>query len=297
MALQEVFTERDVLIDRLSETYRVIDPDTKIRGRIFGSGLLLLSAFPVEDFWVHRYTNIAAEDSLVAKSAMYARLVLPTGKLDVIVTHMQAGAEEKKAGGVRLAQLKELRDFVGCHLDPAVPRLIVGDLNIKAPMPGRPPPGKHSQYKKLLKILTDAKRRPPRDVFDELDQPTRTHPYQSVTYDYRNYPLARLGAVFCKDAKQISRLDYMLCHNSDRPLKFSGVQARRFWRKTEAGKVHGRGVEHLDRDLPAPELVQNHGQRHGGVVVGPHAALDRHDLRTGLIHEGLFPFFAATISS
>ncbi len=231
VALQEVFTERDVLIDRLSETYRVIDPDTKIRGRIFGSGLLLLSAYPVEGCWVHRYTKSAGMDALVAKSALYARLVLPTGKLDVIMTHMQAG------GDVRLAQLEELSDFVRCHQKPGVPRLIVGDLNIKAPMPGQPPPGRGSDYAELLKTLTDAKKCQPLDVFDQLDHPKRTHFYQSVTYDYRNYPLARLGAVFCKDLKHTGRLDYILCHNSERRLKFSGVQARRFWRKTEAGRV------------------------------------------------------------
>jgi len=229
VGLQEVFLQRDKIIRRLQETYRVIDPDPALKKRVLGSGLLLATKFEVEDWWAMRYEDAVGDDAFATKSALYVRLVLLHGRLDVVVTHFQAGTTKARRAA-RAKQLKSLNCFIAEHALTDVPRIIMGDLNVSAPSGYDPT---HSaEYMALLAGLSFASKEPI-DEFARLQPPSTKYRYADITYDYRNNTWhAPLGSV----DDDVIRLDYLLNHNPDARANVTAVRVRRFWYETTSGR-------------------------------------------------------------
>lgn len=123
-----------------------------------GSGLLLLSRFPIESHHALTYTHASQfaahgfrADSFAAKGALHARLRLserPVISIDCFLTHL-----ESRSDAARSQQLEELAQFIGEHADQNRPALLLGDLNV----PGDDQvdaKDTSSPYGKLLSILS-----------------------------------------------------------------------------------------------------------------------------------------------
>lgn len=236
IGLQEVFLNRDQVIDRLSETYRVLDADKKITKRVLGSGLLLATVFEVEDWWVERYDEAAGDDALASKSALYARLKLPCGQLDVIVTHIQAGGGGKEGPRTRARheQFRQLNRFIDQHGCDKIPRIIIGDLNVPAPIAGV---GECNEYRTMLWILS-TKGVAPIDEFHRLNPPNQSgDTYEGFTHDYRNNTYASLFGSLFVSLRVINRLDYLLNHNPKAGAPIQQIRVRRFWYQRSSGQI------------------------------------------------------------
>lgn len=102
-----------------------------------GSGLLLLSAFPIAEIYFHRYTvanpfyTVWEGDWWVGKGVSLARLALPddAGYIDVYNTHAQAHHGSTKYDGIRAQQMTELATVVNESRLKTAPALLVGDMN------------------------------------------------------------------------------------------------------------------------------------------------------------------------
>ncbi|HVH04568.1 MAG TPA: endonuclease/exonuclease/phosphatase family protein, partial [Myxococcota bacterium] len=111
-------------------------------GATVGNGLLILSAFPIEEAWFHRYASnnpwyrLWEGDWWAGKGIGLARVRLPDGSLlDFFDTHAQAGRNNPANETVRLAQMAELARFVRDARIPGAPALVVGDFNTRPSAP------------------------------------------------------------------------------------------------------------------------------------------------------------------
>eukprot|EP00980_Cylindrotheca_fusiformis_P000778 scaffold184_cov125-Cylindrotheca_fusiformis.AAC.13 len=145
LCLQEVWssaidtTYLDQMLDGLRDMYPYnvkYQPEALLPGKLYDSGLLTLSKYPIADFAFHTYGNSSGVDSLANKGVVMAHLEIPTGnntKADLIVanTHLNAG------GGVQYAQtveamtaLDRFLDSLGGKVDlSTVPVIAAGDFN------------------------------------------------------------------------------------------------------------------------------------------------------------------------
>lgn len=95
---------------------------------IFGSGLFVLSRYPVKLVdWVY-FRNCAKADCLATKGAALMEITLPRGqKVHVVNTHLQA---IESRGAIRLKQLEQIHSMIVRHGRPDIPQFLIGDLNI-----------------------------------------------------------------------------------------------------------------------------------------------------------------------
>ncbi|MBX3179454.1 MAG: endonuclease/exonuclease/phosphatase family protein [Candidatus Hydrogenedentes bacterium] len=107
-----------------------------------GSGLLIASAFPIQEAWFHRFTasnpfyKVWEGDWWAGKGVALARIALPEGGLiDFYNTHAQAGYGNPAYDAVRAQQMRELADFMNASRCPTAPALLAGDMNCR---PGDP---------------------------------------------------------------------------------------------------------------------------------------------------------------
>lgn len=109
------------------------------RIRVFGSGLLILSRYPIEIKDEVYYKECSGADCFAAKGAFLAEVALPENKrVQIIVTHMQAGQTQKKVQ-TRATQVEQLRAFMEKNKRPNVPQILTGDLNINSLVDGEFP--------------------------------------------------------------------------------------------------------------------------------------------------------------
>jgi endonuclease/exonuclease/phosphatase family metal-dependent hydrolase len=156
--------------DRRREIIRIAQQDSrnafraieqpKPWGRHFiGSGLLMLSRYPIEGephFITYRHasrivTNGWKADGFAAKGAIHARLRLreyPAAYADCFLTHLESVSAKARA-----EQVKELAGFIAEHASLDRPAILMGDLNVAADFPasgGAP----DSEYLRLANSLT-----------------------------------------------------------------------------------------------------------------------------------------------
>lgn len=133
---QEAFVgkERAILMKALS-TSRLQYSEYYPSGTV-GSGLFIMSAFPIKEAYFHRYTmanewyKVWEGDWWAGKGAALARVELPGGaNLDFYTTHAQAGYGNPAYRGVRRNQMAELAQFINESRLRSVPALITGDFN------------------------------------------------------------------------------------------------------------------------------------------------------------------------
>ena len=101
-----------------------------------GSGLWILSRYPIREAWFHRFTRnghwwqVTQGDWWSGKGVALARLELPDGRvLDVYDTHFVASYGSDSHDEDRSAQAAETVDFVLGATPPTVPALLMGDFN------------------------------------------------------------------------------------------------------------------------------------------------------------------------
>jgi len=107
-------------------------------GAIVGNGLMILSAFPIEETWFHRFAHSGKwwrpweGDFWAGKGVGMARIRLPSGGfVDFFDTHAQAGRGNPENVSVRYGQMEELAAFVREARLPVAPAFVVGDFNTK----------------------------------------------------------------------------------------------------------------------------------------------------------------------
>lgn len=143
VGFQEAFiaSDREILLKELATTrlrHHQYYPSATV-----GSGLFIVSAFPIKEVFFHRFTHsgpfyrVWEGDWWAGKGVALARLELPDGQglLDFYTTHAQASYGNPAYGGVRIRQMAELGDFVQRSRIPEGPAVLVGDLNCE---PGDP---------------------------------------------------------------------------------------------------------------------------------------------------------------
>jgi endonuclease/exonuclease/phosphatase family metal-dependent hydrolase len=142
VGLQESFiaADRELLLRELRASR--LAHHVRFDGATVGNGLLILSAFPIEEAWFHRYASnnpwyrLWEGDWWAGKGIGLARVRLPDGSLlDFFDTHAQAGRDNPANETVRLAQMEELARFVREARIPGAPALVVGDFNTRPSAP------------------------------------------------------------------------------------------------------------------------------------------------------------------
>jgi hypothetical protein len=122
------------LLSKSSHKYRFIPP--KPRLRVFDSGLLFLSKYPITKCAFERYAQTASVDSLVAKGIGLCNIAIVDedgkdyGTLQVFGTHMQS-ERTKAAQAARREQALQAAKFILKHrTEGRSPAVFVGDMNM-----------------------------------------------------------------------------------------------------------------------------------------------------------------------
>jgi len=143
VALQEAFIEADrqILIDALGDS-PIARFHKYFSSGLAGSGLMVLSRFPIQQHGFQRYSNngkwykIHHGDWWAGKGVAVVRLEIADGEfLDVYNTHLQAEYRRQEPFeyvGVRLDQVSELAQFITENRGVGVPQMLLGDLNFRA---------------------------------------------------------------------------------------------------------------------------------------------------------------------
>ncbi len=136
---QEAFVEdhRAILINSLKQQTRLQHFQYYASGTM-GSGVLIASAYPIEEVYFQRYTDsnplwkLWEGDWWAGKGAGLARIALPEGRyLDFYNTHAQAGYGNPYYDVVRTNQMSEFARFIVASHAATIPALVVGDLNCR----------------------------------------------------------------------------------------------------------------------------------------------------------------------
>lgn len=155
---------------------------------ITGSGLLLLTRFPIQQAGFHRYEargrpeRIWHGDFYAGKGFGDLVLAGPTGALRFLVTHLHAAYRPDGYDAIRLAQTLQFAEALGAS---GLPLIAAGDFNLQAQEP-------HYGVLTLFASL--------RDVAEELEASVPTvlanNPYRSApaTEERIDYLFARDGA-------------------------------------------------------------------------------------------------------
>ncbi|MFO7975783.1 MAG: endonuclease/exonuclease/phosphatase family protein [Candidatus Hydrogenedentota bacterium] len=108
---------------------------------LVGSGLLVVSRYPIEEAFFHRYTEggkpykVHHGDWWAGKGVCVTRLALPEGYVDFFNTHIHAQYNSSEYDHVRMSQIKELAAFINAAALNTVPTLSVGDYNVEPSEP------------------------------------------------------------------------------------------------------------------------------------------------------------------
>lgn len=141
VGFQEVFAEkeRDILIRALEGSrlrHHEYFPSATV-----GSGLLIMSAWPIKETLFHRYSvsnewfRLWEGDWWAGKGVALARIEHPSGIIDFYNTHAQAGYGRTANKVVRMQQMREAALFVNETRTRSAPAFFVGDFNCR---PGDP---------------------------------------------------------------------------------------------------------------------------------------------------------------
>ncbi len=143
IGIQEAFVaeDRDILLTALKGG-RLKHHQYFPSGTV-GSGLLMLSAYPIVEHFFFRYTECGPwykpyeGDWWAGKGISLVRVQLPEGIgfLDIYNTHAQAGYGNPAYGRLRESQMRELATFIQASATHTAPAFLVGDLNCQIGWP------------------------------------------------------------------------------------------------------------------------------------------------------------------
>ncbi len=115
-----------------------------------GDEVALASRLPIVASASTTFSAARGSDALAAKGVLHARIwrggAAPPVMLDVFVTHLQANHAD-----IRKSQIAELVAFIRERSDPALPAILLGDLNIDGAAPARRDP--NAEYHHLMRAL------------------------------------------------------------------------------------------------------------------------------------------------
>lgn len=95
---------------------------------IFGSGLFVVSKYPVKLLDHIYFKTCRSADCFASKGAALMEISLPGGqRIHVVNTHLQATAG---AGTIRMRQMGQIHRMLLKYSDPDIPQFLIGDLNI-----------------------------------------------------------------------------------------------------------------------------------------------------------------------
>jgi len=165
-----------------------------------GSGLLLLSRYPITASEFTRYDDLVGADAFSQKGFVLARIDTGAETVAVVLTHTQAGNGTAEVNA-RTSNIEQLAKGISVWAGVSTPAILAGDLNvIGEDTLGQPT----AEYEFLLKTLgalgmTDAYRVVHPDA--EVD-----HGY---TYDGVTNTLVPYFALADAENKVVQRLDYV----------------------------------------------------------------------------------------
>jgi len=135
VGIQESFIEadRNILLNELPASrlaFHKYYPSATV-----GCGLLVLSAYPIEEAFLHRYSQNGKwykfyhGDWWAGKGVALARLKLPGGYVDFYDTHAHAQYGSKEYESLVEVQMEELAQFMRASALGTAPAFLVGDMN------------------------------------------------------------------------------------------------------------------------------------------------------------------------
>ncbi len=134
VVLNEAFVHKDLLLSKSAHEYRYIPPKPCLR--VFDSGLLFLSKYPISKCAFERYTHTASVDSLVAKGIGFCNIAIIDesgenhGTLQVFGTHMQS-ERTNAAQAARHEQALQAASFIlKNRTADRSPAVFLGDMNM-----------------------------------------------------------------------------------------------------------------------------------------------------------------------
>jgi endonuclease/exonuclease/phosphatase family metal-dependent hydrolase len=164
-----------------------------------GSGLLLLSRFPLSNASFIPYANLASWDKLSQKGFILATVEVGAQKFLIAHTHTQA-EDSSNAVKARKANINQLYSTF-CEVDDSIPIILLGDLNITGENKSGTPT---EEYKFLRNILRSNQMS---DLYRTLNPSTTLAP--GYTYDGVNNKLIDRFAPSDAQNAVKQRLDYM----------------------------------------------------------------------------------------
>jgi len=172
-----------------------------------GSGLLVLSKFPLRDTSFTRFRKLAGYDALSQEGFLQAQVTLPAGaEFQLITTHTQSG-EDSADRSARASNLEQIRNAIA-SLPSAMPAVVAGDLNVIAEDADGQPTAEYAQLQDGFRTLALT------DSFRVLHPDPHCDP--GVTFDVVDNPLAIHFNL--EDCGQRQRLDYLFARSGDRAL-------------------------------------------------------------------------------
>lgn len=148
----------DACQENTTETYHAAKGPGRSGRHLIGSGLVLLSKFPIVETNEITYqqasrflTHGFGADGFAAKGALHAKIQVGNTQaecLDCFVTHLESRSET-----ARRDQVEEFARFLADHSRPDTPVLILGDFNIAADQQGVL--SGETEYGKLRQFLND----------------------------------------------------------------------------------------------------------------------------------------------
>jgi endonuclease/exonuclease/phosphatase family metal-dependent hydrolase len=149
VALNEVWDDTigTHIISEMKDVYpHVYKPNTvkkRFVGKIIGSGLILLSKYPIEDVHFIEYSESISTDALVKKGFICATVRTDDkSRVGVFITHMQAGEYQKTRKGQLRIFMNTLHEYRKVNPDRHI--IVLGDLNIYKG---------HREYKVLQNLM------------------------------------------------------------------------------------------------------------------------------------------------
>lgn len=137
VVIQEAFNHWAAKAAREAGYPHVLEGNGARFGKIGGSGLFILSEYPVLTSSNADYSDCTGFDCLANKGAMHARIVVPEAQrsFDVYNTHMNADeppATPEDSMKARMAQIRDYAAFVRRTREPGSPAILAGDFNFRA---------------------------------------------------------------------------------------------------------------------------------------------------------------------
>lgn len=137
VVIQEAFNHWSAKAAREAGYPYVLEGNGARFGKIGGSGLFILSEYPVYTASNANYSDCTGYDCLANKGVMHARIVVPEVQrsFDVYNTHMNADeppAKPEDSMKARMVQIREFAAFVRRTRDPGIPAILAGDFNFFA---------------------------------------------------------------------------------------------------------------------------------------------------------------------